>query len=78
MATVSFRLGEDFLPRDLAQWHQDSRRGDIAIIALPDRPCKVRLITRPNNYVSWWPEGASGITVTLEEATARLAMLAPK
>jgi hypothetical protein len=75
VATVQYRLDEDFKPYDLTTWHHHAELGDIAVIALPKRACKVQLIRGYRDSVCWWPEGGRSMTISVENAILRLAML---
>jgi hypothetical protein len=75
MATVSFQFLEDFFPHDLIAWYHQAQLHDIAVIALPDRMCSLRLVRGSRACVLWWPEGERSMTVTLENAVKRLTML---
>ena len=75
MERAKFQLNNNFLPSDLTAWHRNTQPGDMAIIALPGRDCKVQLIRGYRESVCWWPEGGRSMTIPLENAMARLAML---
>jgi len=74
MVVVQYRLDEDFKPSDLKTWYHHAALGDMAVIALPKRACKVQLIRGYRDSVCWWPEGGRSITISVENAMARLAM----
>ena len=74
MVTVQYRLDDDFKPHDLKAWYRSTEPGDMAVIALPNRACKVQLIRGCRDSVCWWPEGGRSMTVSVENAIARLAM----
>ena len=75
MATVSFQLNQDFLPQDVPTWYDRSNPGDVAVISLPGRVCKVHLMHRHPHGVWWWPQGGRGATVSVADAVQRLEML---
>jgi hypothetical protein len=74
METVQYRLDEDFKPYDLTAWYHSTEPGDMAVIALPNRACKVQLIRGYRESVCWWPEGGRSMTISVKNAIARLAM----
>jgi hypothetical protein len=74
MEIVQYRLDEDFKPYDLTAWHHSTEPGDMAVIALPNRACKVQLIRGYRESVCWWPEGGRSMTISVKNAIARLAM----
>ena len=74
MDIVQYRLDEDFKPHDVTTWYQRSEPGAMAVVTLPDRACKVQLIRGPRDHVCWWPEGCRSMTISVENAIARLAM----
>jgi hypothetical protein len=74
MATVQYRLDEDFKPYDLTAWYHSTEPGDIAVITLPNRACKVQLIRGYRDSVCWWPESGRSMTIPVENAISRLAM----
>jgi hypothetical protein len=73
METVQYRLDEDFKPSDLTAWYHSTEPGDMAVIALPNRACKVQLIRGYRESVCWWPEGGRSMTISVKNAIARLA-----
>jgi hypothetical protein len=75
VATVQYRLDEDFKPYDLRTWYHNAEPGDMAVIALPKRTCKVQLIRGYRDCVCWWPEGGRSMTISVENAILRLDML---
>lgn len=74
MATVQYRLDDDFKPYDVTAWFRSTEPGDIAVITLPNRKCKVQLIRGYRDTVCWWPEGGRSLTIPVENAISRLAM----
>jgi hypothetical protein len=75
MATAAFQLFEDFFPQDVVAWYHQAALRDMAVITLPHRLCRLRLIRGNQECVVWWPEGERSATVTLENAVERLTML---
>src|SRR5262245_56088916 len=73
MATMQYHLNEDFVASDVTCWYDKARLGETAVIALPSHP-SVRLYRRPNGHVYWSTDGSKGLTVSLEDASRRLAM----
>lgn len=74
METVQYRLDEDFKPYDVTSWYHQAKPGDIAVITLPNRACKVQLIRGYRDSVCWWPEGGRSMTMPVENAISRLSM----
>ena len=74
MVTVQYRLDEDFKPFDLKTWYHNAEPGDMAVITLPKRACKVQLIRGYRDSVCWWLEGGRSMTIFVENTIARLAM----
>jgi hypothetical protein len=74
MVVVQYQLDEGFKPYDLKTWYHNAALGDMAVIALPTRTCKVRLIRGYRDSVCWWPEDGRSMTISVENAVARLAM----
>jgi hypothetical protein len=74
MAIVQYRLDEDFKPDDLTTWYHRTEPGNMAVITLPNRACKVQLIRGRRDHVCWWPEGGRSVTIPVENAIARLSM----
>lgn len=75
MTTTVFRLGENFQPRDVVAWYGTATLGEAITLTLPSRSATVQLICRDNGYLHWWPAGGRGVTVPLDNAIQRLAML---
>lgn len=57
MTQAHFQLDDDFKPSELSSWYRRAASGDIAVITLPDRACKVRLIRGDRERVCWGPDG---------------------
>ena len=74
MEIAEYRLDEDFKPYDLTTWYQSAEPGDMAVVALPQRACKVQLVRGDRDSVCWWPEGGRSMTIAVEDAISRLAM----
>ena len=55
-------------------WYNATRDGDTAVITLPDAPA-IYLIHQPHAQVRWRTEGRKGLTIPLEDARERLAMV---
>ena len=55
-------------------WYNTTRDGDTAVITLPDAPA-IYLIHQPHARVRWRTEGRKGLTIPLEDARERLAMV---
>ena len=55
-------------------WYNATRDGDTAVITLPDAPA-IYLIHQPHARVRWRTEGRKGLTIPLEDARERLAMV---
>jgi len=76
MTATLYHLNEDFVPSDVVHWYDKATDGETVVIALPAHP-SVRLYRCPNEHVYWSTEGGKGMTVSLEDARQRLAMLTP-
>jgi hypothetical protein len=74
MSAMRYRLNEDFVASDVVRWYNKASLGDRVVIALPSRP-SVWLSCCPNEHVYWCTEGGRGLTVSLQDARQRLAML---
>ena len=74
MEIVQYRLDVDFKPYDVTTWYHHTAPGDMAVIKLPNRTCKVQLIRDSRDHVCWWPEGGRSMTISVENAIARLSM----
>jgi len=55
-------------------WYHATIDGDTAVILLPDAPA-IYLIHQPHEQVRWRTEGRKGLTIALEDARERLAMV---
>jgi len=55
-------------------WYSVSRNSDSAVITLPDAPA-IYLTHQPHEQVRWRTEGRKGLTIPLEDARERLAMV---
>jgi len=55
-------------------WYNATIDGDTAVITLPDAPT-IYLIHQPHEQVRWRTEGRKGLTIPLEDARERLAMV---
>jgi len=58
----------------LDAWYNATIDGDTAVITLPDAPA-IYLIHQPHEQVHWQTEGRKGLTISLEDARERLAMV---
>ncbi len=63
--------------RDVVTWYHHATDGETVVIACAVPPA-IRLVRRPHQYVYWWTEGGRGLTVTLEDARQRLAMVSAR
>jgi hypothetical protein len=77
MSAMHYPLNEDFVASDVMRWYTKASHGDRVVIALPSHP-SVWLWHCANGHVYWHTEGGRGLTVTLQEARQRLAMLQTK
>jgi hypothetical protein len=68
-------LQPDCTPGTIIDWYQSATVGDTAVITLSSPTYPVRLIRQPGNHVHWWPQGAQGMTMPLEDAMVRLQLL---
>jgi hypothetical protein len=75
VSVTYFRLTEDFVVDDLMTWYYTAVVGDIAVIPLPTRPCRVRLVCGDNQQVGWESEGGRMMTMSLADAVWRLLLL---
>ncbi len=73
MATMHYRLNENFVASDVIRWYDKATMGETVVIALPAYP-SVQLTRRPNECVYWCTAGSRGMTVSLEDARQRLGM----
>ena len=55
-------------------WYNATMDGDTAVITLPEAPA-IYLIHQPHEQVRWRTEGRKGLTIPLEDARERLAMV---
>ena len=55
-------------------WYHATIDGDTVVITLPDAPA-IYLIHQPHEQVRWRTEGRKGLTISLEDARERLAMV---
>jgi hypothetical protein len=76
-STTHFRLTENFMVmvNDLMTWYHAAVVGDTAVIPLPARTCRVRLVCGVNQQVGWWPDGGRMVTMSLVDAVWRLRLL---
>ena len=58
----------------LDAWYHATSDGDTAVITLPDAPA-IYLLHQPHEQVRWRTEGRKGLTIPLEDARKRLAMV---
>ena len=75
MSAIHFRLTEDFMVDDLMAWYDAAVVGDTAVIPLPGRTCRVRLVCGVNQQVGWWPDEGRMVTMSLTDAVRRLQFL---
>ncbi|MGE3540956.1 MAG: hypothetical protein AB7N91_26415 [Candidatus Tectimicrobiota bacterium] len=74
MSVTHYHLDRNFQATDVVRWYTRAALGDMAVIALTERPA-IRLRCFPNNQVYWCTDGCKGLTVSLDDATQRLGML---
>jgi hypothetical protein len=55
-------------------WYFSSRDGDSAVVTLPNTPT-IYLTHMPYQKVRWRTEGRKGLTIPLEDARERMAMV---
>jgi len=55
-------------------WYFASRDGDSAVVTLPNTPA-IYLTHMPHEQVRWRTEGRKGLTIPLEDAHERMAMV---
>ena len=74
MSAQRFELITASLAGAIDAWYNATIDGDTAIITLPDAPA-MYLIHQPHEQVRWRTEGRKGLTMPLEDARERLAMV---
>jgi hypothetical protein len=70
---MHYHLNEDFVASDVVHWYDKAPLGEKAVIALPAHP-PIWLYRCSNACVYWCVAGGRGMTVSLEDASERLAM----
>ena len=74
MVLQRYQLMADFVASDVARWYDKATDGDMAVIA-GVLPPAIWLFRLPHAQVYWWAEGEKGLTVSLDDACQRLAMV---
>ena len=64
----------DSVGRMVDAWYFSSRDGDSAVVTLPNTPA-IYLTHMPHQQVRWRTEGRKGLTIPLEDARERMAMV---
>jgi len=64
----------DSVGRMVDVWYFSSRDGDSAVVTLPNTPT-IYLTHMPHQQVRWRTEGRKGLTIPLEDARERMAMV---
>jgi len=64
----------DSVGRMVDAWYFSSRDGESAVVTLPNTPA-IYLTHMPHQQVRWRTEGRKGLTIPLEDARERMAMV---
>jgi len=72
--SATIQLSTANLASALDAWYSATTDGDTAVLTLPDEPA-IYLIHQPRGQVRWRTEGRKGLTISLENARERMAMV---